>query len=221
MAAAPRSESEPRLRCWQCKKATPIAFFCQHCNAVQRLPSNTNYSNLLGFGGLPKIDRKVLEDRYYALSRKLHPDRFQTGTSEEQQASLQATALLNTAFQTLSDIEKCGRWWLEQEGESLGRGNSEVPAALAARVFEVQEKIAEFEAAGEASRSEARGELSEIRKELTSQLEEERTTVEKTLQTWGDTPEDRASARADLKQGLSKISYLHTLKRDVRRALED
>lgn len=221
MAAAPPSESEPRLRCWRCKEPNPPAFFCPHCEAVQSLPSDSNYSTLFGFDGRPAIDEAGLQKRYYELSRQLHPDRFQTGSPAEQRASLQATALLNAAFTTLKDVESRGRWWLERTGESLGRNNNQVPAALAAQVFEIQEKIAELNASSSDERDSKKDELRAIQDELSRRMNEQRTKVEQLLRDWPDGEASAAPSRAELKDLLSELSYLRTLTRDVRGALED
>ncbi len=176
---------------------------------------------LLGFGGRPEIDEKELQGRYYELSRRLHPDRFQTGSPQEQRVSLQATSLLNAAFTTLKDVESRGRWWLERSGESLGRDNNEVPAGLAAHVFEIQEKIADLAGAAEDDRETLVSELRQVQAELSERMKRERTTVENVLRDW---PGDETSAepsRTELKNLLSELSYLRTLARDVRAALED
>lgn len=221
MAAAPPSESEPQLRCWRCKEPNRPAFFCLNCQAVQSLPSDSNYSTLLGFGGSPNVDTEQLQNRYYELSRQLHPDRFQTGSPEEQRASLQATALLNAAFKTLKNTENRGLWWLQRSGESLGRDNSRVPAALAAQVFDIQEKIAALSGAGETDRAELEAELRGIQQDLTARMNTERDTIERLLREWPNDASGEATARSDLKAVLSELSYLRTLTRDVRGALED
>lgn len=221
MAAAPPSESEPQLRCWRCKEPNPPAFFCPHCEAVQSLPSDSNYSKLLGFDGRPAIEQGALQKRYYELSRQLHPDRFQTASPAEQRASLQATALLNAAFTTLKNVESRGRWWLERSGESLGRNNNQVPAALAAQVFEIQEKVAELSASSGDERDSQKDELRKIQDELSERMTQQRTKVEKLLRDWPNDEASAAPSRAELKDLLSELSYLRTLTRDVRGALED
>jgi len=187
---------------------------------VQLLPTNTNYAALLGFAGGPGVDEGELRRGYYDLSRRLHPDRFQTGTPEEQRASVQATALLNTAYTTLKDVESRGRWWLERIGDSLSRDNRQVPPGLAALVFDVQETIAQRAGCPDAERGALDTELRRSRDELAERRSKERKKVEALLTGWpreGDTN----AARAELKRALSELSYLRTLARDVQSALED
>ncbi|MDG2307946.1 MAG: hypothetical protein P8R42_25490 [Candidatus Binatia bacterium] len=221
MAAAPPSGSEPQIRCWHCKEPNPPAFFCAGCEAVQSLPSDSNYSSLLGFDGRPSVDEKLLKERYYELSRRLHPDRFQTGSPQEQRVSLQATALLNSAFKTLKDVESRGRWWLEHGGESLGQDNNQVPAGLAAQVFDIQEKISDLSGASGADRETLATELRQVQSDLTERMNEERSKVERLLGDWPSDEKTAGPSRAELKGLLSELSYLRTLARDVRGALEE
>lgn len=202
------------MRCWRCGSIHRPAFFCEDCEAVQSLPSDSDFSSLLGFEGRPAIDDGKLQKAYYDLSRRLHPDRFAAGRPEEIRASVQATALLNEAFRTLGDIEARGRWWLARQGESLGGENNRVPPELAALVFEVQEKIAD--ASREAS---ARDELREIHESLGQRVDSGRSQVVNILEQWPTSGSD-AEARGRLKLLLSELSYLRTLVRDVQKALE-
>ncbi len=214
MAAALPLESERGLRCWRCGSIHRPAFFCEDCEAVQSLPSDSDFSSLLGFEGHPAIETGKLQERYYDLSRRLHPDRFAAGSPEELRASVQATALLNEAFRTLGDIETRGRWWLTRCGEDLGSENNRVPPELAALVFEVQEKVAD------SSRDPGlRAELEEIRESLTQRVGDGRSRVVSLLEQWPTTGSD-AEARGRLKLLLSELSYLRTLVRDVQKALE-
>lgn len=223
MAAALPSESERRIPCWRCRQLNPPAFFCPHCEAIQLLPSNSDYLALFGFAGRPGIETDELQRRYYDLSRRLHPDRFQTGSPEEQRASVRAAALLNDAFRTLKDVESRGRWWLERAGDSLGRENNQVPPSLAAEVFEVQEKLADLRAASGLEREALQTETRGILETLAARLEGERAAVRSALADWPEATEAKqlGEARERLKQLLSELSYLRTLERDVRRALEE
>ena len=202
------------MRCWRCGSIHRPAFFCEDCEAVQSLPSDSDFSSLLGFEGRPAIDDGKLQKAYYDLSRRLHPDRFAAGSPEEIRASVQATALLNEAFRTLGDIEARGRWWLARQGESLGGENNRVPPELAALVFEVQEKVAD------ASRDASlRDELGKIHQNLGQRVDSGRSQVVGILEQWPTSGSD-AEARGRLKLLLSELSYLRTLVRDVQKALE-
>jgi len=213
------------IRCRRCSEVQPPAFLCRRCEALQLLPQDADYLAVLGLPPRPAVDGAELERRYYDLSRKLHPDRFQTSDADDQQASVQATALLNAAYRTLRDVESRGRYWLERCGEQLGRENNRVPAALAAYVFDVQEKLAELRAGANGSAAGIRGSLVETKQELGRRRVEDRAKLEALLRAWpeGDPASDTQRAKAavaELKSLLSELSYLRTLERDLQGALE-
>ena len=59
--------------------------------------------------GISRIDPKDLEKRFYALSRKLHPDLHSRKSAAERQQALEATAVLNDAYRTLRDPDRACR----------------------------------------------------------------------------------------------------------------
>src|SRR3989449_6996564 len=46
---------------------------------------------------------RSLDERFRALARKLHPDRFARATAQERRYSLEQTTRLNDAYKTLKD----------------------------------------------------------------------------------------------------------------------
>ena len=206
-----------RIRCWRCSSEQAPAFFCTECDAVQMLPANTDYLEVLGLPDHPGIDVAALKELWFDLTKRLHPDRFPNATPEEQRASVASTALLNSAWQTLRDPEKRGRWWLERSAEPLGKNNNQVPPALAALVFEVQEELLEV-AEGP---TEVRRRLEQRLEDLESRRESDRVTIEDLLQKWPAEKSSQAGQLQSLKNTLSELSYLATLTRDIRRALKE
>jgi len=191
-----------RIRCWRCSSEQAPAFFCTECDAVQMLPSNTDYLEVLRLTNHPGIDVAALKEAWFDLTKRLHPDRFPNATPEEQRASVASTALLNSAWQTLRD---------------LGKNNNQVPPALAALVFEVQEQLLEVTEGP----IEVRRRLEERLGDLESRRESDRITIEDLLQKWPAEESSQAGQLQSLKDTLSELSYLATLTRDIRRALKD
>jgi len=223
--SAPAAE-EP-ICCWQCSLEHPAAFFCPGCGAVQSPGDDADYFALLGLPSHPAIDATDLERRYHDLSRRLHPDRYQTASVEEREASVRATAVLNSAFRTLRDLESRGRYWLAREGEQLGRDNNRVPPGLAAYVFAVQEQLAELRAAADGERGAIASGLADAQRDCLARRDRERAQLDGLLRAWPDSsPEGasaaraRSAAREELKRLLSELSYLGTLARDLDGALE-
>lgn len=203
------------VRCWRCSHEYQAALFCPACQAIQVLPSQVDYFRVLGIPRSPVIDEAALTQQYYDLSRRLHPDLYQTGTVEEKEASLKNTALLNRAYRTLRDLLQRGQYWLELHGERLGKDNNRVPPELADLVFEVQEKLAEVrEARAGGKETAVQTELEQIRADLNEQLASLRTTLAENLAQW-DGDRQAPNLLRDLKNLLSEIAYLRTLLRDV------
>jgi len=208
------------LRCWRCAHEHPATLFCPQCSAVQQLSPQIDYFSVFGLPLRPAIDEAALTQQYYDLSRRLHPDLYQTGTAEEKDASLNNTVLLNRAYRTLRDLVSRGQYWLELQGESLGKDNNRVPSTLAALVFEVQEKLAEVREARETGKAEScKAELAAIRTELDGQMGRLRGALGENLAQW--TGEQRSlDLLSQLKRLLSEIAYLRTLSRDVEKESE-
>src|ERR1700712_407618 len=65
------------------------------------------------------LDVPALEKEFYALSRKLHPDRFAAKPAAEQEAALAQSSLLNDAYRTLKDPILRTQYLLMLEGVEL------------------------------------------------------------------------------------------------------
>ena len=65
------------------------------------------------------LDAAALEKQFYALCRKLHPDRFASKPLAEQEAALAASSRLNDAYRTLKDPILRTQYLLKLEGVEL------------------------------------------------------------------------------------------------------
>ena len=108
--------------CWQCGQAPHDSLFCQFCNTLQ--PPAPDYFRFFGLDRQLSLDPADLQQRYYSLSRLLHPDRFQRGTPNEKRFALDATAILNDAYRTLRDPVARAEYVLKEEGFEAGRAQS-------------------------------------------------------------------------------------------------
>lgn len=90
------------------------------------------------------IDTKDLEQRFYSLSRKYHPDVHARKSRDEREQAEESAAVLNDAYRTLRDPIKRVYYLLKLEGLDLGeQGSREVPPELLEEVFELNEAIEE------------------------------------------------------------------------------
>jgi molecular chaperone HscB len=197
--------------CWRCGAETRGALACAGCQAVQPVPAELDYFAALGLPRRLALDAADLERRYLDASRALHPDRFQTSTPREQELSLAASALVNRARRTLRSPVTRGRYWLELHGDRVGDDDKRVPPAIAAEVFETQEKLEELRAAKGGPEAEAlRGEVRALHDELAARLRALTDALDARYTAWNG-----GGDLGELKRRLSEIAYLTTLLGDL------
>ena len=79
-----------------------------------------NHFELFGLPVTFDVDVDDLASRYREMQRSVHPDRFANASDQDRRLSLQMTALINEAFQTLRDPVRRGRYLLNLRGVDLG-----------------------------------------------------------------------------------------------------
>jgi molecular chaperone HscB len=201
-------------------------------------------SNYFAFFDLPsklQIDTVSLEKRFYALSRRLHPDRFASKSVAEQEEALRESSLLNDAYRTLKDPILRTQYLLTLEGVELeeqskaatdaarasgGQKKQIVPAELLEEVFELNMQLAEMRAAKEMGEDEPelRRDLMTAKDTFDAKMVETQAELEKLWAVWDsgvDTGDEAAKvkARDAMVVLLNKRSYLRNLVRDVNEAL--
>ena len=136
------------------------------------LPSN--YYDFFGIEHRLDLDLRDLERRFYALSRQYHPDRFTLKSAEEQQAALDATAILNDGYRTLRDPLARAEYLLKENGFDIGeQGSKNVPPELLEEVFELNMALEELRAGDESARAgleEARAKFIAMRDGIDAEL---------------------------------------------------
>jgi len=75
-----------------------------------------NYFELFGLPETFELDTTAVKHRYHDLQQQLHPDRYASATDQEKRLSVQMTALVNEAFQTLRSPLRRGRYLLQLRG---------------------------------------------------------------------------------------------------------
>jgi molecular chaperone HscB len=78
-----------------------------------------NHFELFGLPVAFDIDADDLASRYRELQRRVHPDKFANASDQERRLSLQMTAQVNEAFQTLKDPVRRGRYLLSLRGVDI------------------------------------------------------------------------------------------------------
>jgi len=133
----------------------------------RRLPHN--YYDFFEIPHHLSLDLKDLEQRFYALSRKWHPDRFARAGVEERQDALDASALLNDGYRVLRDPVQRANYLLKENGFDVGEQQSkEVPPELLEEVFELNMALEESDAPAIA---EAKSKFEKMQASIDGELE--------------------------------------------------
>jgi molecular chaperone HscB len=188
------------------------------------------------------IDLPALEKSFYALSRKLHPDRFASRPPAEQAAALAESSALNDAYRTLRDPIARTEYLLKLEGvelEEQSKAATEaartsgvakkqvVPEDLLEEAFELNMQLEEMRAAKKMGDDDPqlRKDLLAARSDFDAKLAATDSDLAQ-LHTQWDTALDandtaaKAAARDAMVALLNRRSYLRNLVRDVNQALE-
>jgi molecular chaperone HscB len=188
------------------------------------------------------IDTAALEKSFYALSRKLHPDRFASKSPEAQAAALAESSRLNDAYRTLKDPIARTEYLLKLEGIELEEQSSAatetaratgaakqqiVPEDLLEEAFELNMQLEEMRVAKKFGDDDP-----QLRKDLLaakSTFDTKLAATDAGLATlhaqWdtafnGGDDDAKAAAREAMVALLNRRSYLRNLVRDVNQALE-
>jgi molecular chaperone HscB len=163
--------------------------------------------------GLPRrfaLDLREVERQYLARSRAIHPDFHQLGATSEQQASLEATARLNEAYNVLRDPFKRAEYLLQLEGGPSASEQKEMPPEFLEEVLEVRMAIEELR--------ETEPPDSPARKEMELRLEQRRDSMLQEVEKDFDriTAANRREALISIRRQLNAIKYIQGLLRDLR-----
>ena len=202
----------------------------------------SNYFEVFGLPSRLQIDTASLEKQFYALSRKLHPDRFASKPVAEQEAALAHSSRLNDAYRSLKDPILRTQYLLKLEGIELEEQSKAatdaarttgaqkkqiVPAELLEEVFELNMQLQEMRAAKQMGEDEPelRRDLMTAKDSFDAKMVETQAELEELWSRWDAAAESndeagKAAARDAMVALLNKRSYLRNLVRDVNEALE-
>jgi len=135
--------------CWSCGGAVAASdALCPACGKVQPPPpAGTQPDRFATLGFTPSFDEPAgLDEKFRALSRKLHPDRFARATPQERRYSLEQTTRLNEAYKTLKDPVRRAEHLLSLRGI---KGDPKMSPEFLEQTMEDREKLMEAKMSGE------------------------------------------------------------------------
>ncbi len=115
----------------------------------------TDYFEIFGIPRSLNLSTDMLQQRFYELSRELHPDRFMRKPEAERQQALDKSSELNDAYRTLKDPLKRVYYVLSREGFDVAEQRSkDVPPELLEEVFELNMALEEMRGGDDSVRAQ-------------------------------------------------------------------
>jgi molecular chaperone HscB len=250
MTTAPKTDTALPLHgkggatdaCWSCGDMR-AALFCESCGKLQPA-TPTDYFSFFALPPKLNLDVAALEQDFYKLSRKLHPDLYARASGKEQEWSLEKSSLLNDAYRTLRDPISRTEYLLRLEGVDLEEQSKSatdqarqtgqekkqvVPPEMLEEVFELNmqleearmnqkmgERDAELLRELEGTRNGLQRRYDALMDELRGYWNEWDTLVDR-----GDASEQEKKQARDKMLGLlNRRTYIRNLVRDVNEVLE-
>jgi molecular chaperone HscB len=174
----------------------------------------SDYYELLGIPRSLNLSPDALQQRYYELSRQLHPDRFMQKPEAERQRALDMSSALNDAYRTLKDPIKRAQYLLTLEGFNIGEQRSkDVPPELLEEVFQLNMALEEMRGGDDS----ARPQLEEAEKNFADMLARSSLLLE-TLFRQYDTSRSR-DVLGEIRDVLNRRKYIQNLVSEVEKTL--
>jgi len=198
--------------CWHCGHSPEASLFCRFCNTLQRpVP---DYYRFLGLERKLHLDPNDLQQRFYRMSRLLHPDRYHRRTPTERQYSLEATAILNDAYRVLRDPVARAEYVLKELGFTSGEQRSRyAPPELLEEVFDLNVALEELRG-GDAA---VRPQLEDARKKFLVMLKEIDAILDEIYLLFDQTGDH--SVLTEVRVALDRRRYIQNLVREVEKEL--
>lgn len=138
--------------CGQCSKPMDSPVCCASCGALNALPpSMFTYFELFGLEPTFDLDLGLLRRKYLGLSRSIHPDVAGRSGDQVRRQSLDLSAGLNRAYDTLRDPAARAEYLLRLAGGPSAGDDKSVPGDLLAQVMMYREEIDEARESGDSS----------------------------------------------------------------------
>jgi molecular chaperone HscB len=174
----------------------------------------TDYYELVGIPRSLNLSLDALQQRYYELSRQLHPDRFMQKPEAERQRALDMSSALNDAYRTLKDPIKRAQYLLTLEGFDIGEQRSkDVPPELLEEVFDLNMALEEMREGDDS----ARPQLEQAEKNFTHMLSETHQQLESLFGQYDAAPS--RDVLAQIRNVLNRRKYIQNLVSEVERTL--
>ena len=136
--------SKLQTTCIKCGLSLESLLFCFSCKTTQSFASEANYFELIGLSIGFEIDINELEEKYHKLSFELHPDVYASAKESEKKISEKASAILNTAYNTIYDLNSRAAYLLKVFSQNVKLDERSLPEGFLKEMFFLQESLDEM-----------------------------------------------------------------------------
>jgi molecular chaperone HscB len=102
-----------------------------------------NYFELFDIPVAPRVDKKLLSEKYFALQKMNHPDFFTQSSEAEQEDSLRQSADINKAFTIFQNEEKTIEYFLQVKGVIEPDEKYQLPQDFLMEMMDLNETLLE------------------------------------------------------------------------------
>ncbi len=170
-----------------------------------RAAPGKNHFELFGLPVSFDIDADDLTSRYRELQRRVHPDKFANAPAQERRLSVQMTALVNDAFQTLKDPVRRGRYLLGLRGVDMGEEtDTAMDPAFLMEQMELRENLEEIRRADNPAKQ-----LAELANRIDQRMQDKIGDFRNAI--GQDTPEQTGKARNIVRE----MQFLEKMQREI------
>lgn len=133
-----------------------------------------------------QVDKKYLQDKYFELQKKYHPDFFSNESKEEQADVLEKSSLINRAYKTFQNDDDTIKYVLQLKELQEEEEKYQLPPDFLLEMLELNEALMEVD---DSSLEETETRISQLQKHLYDKVQniieyynEDTTTDEQLLQ---------------------------------------
>ncbi|MGI8583433.1 MAG: Fe-S protein assembly co-chaperone HscB [Chitinophagaceae bacterium] len=145
-----------------------------------------NYFELFEIPVSLQVDKKYLQDKYFELQKKHHPDFFSNESEEEQAHVLEISSMINKALKTFKNDDETIKYVLQLKQLLEEEEKYQLPPEFLAEMMELNEDLMEVD---DSSLEETETKISQLEKHLYDKVQniveyynEDNTTNEQLLQ---------------------------------------
>lgn len=157
-------------------------------------------------------DQNAIKTKFYALSKKFHPDFYANESATKQEDVLNLSTLNNKAYQTLSNANKRLKYVLELKGIVATDEGYQLPQSFLMEMMDVNEALMDLEFEPDAEKlTQVKNDVDSIEKQLESELKN-------SLQQFDENPEGSEPLFPVIKDLFYRQKYIARIRERLEKA---